>query len=115
VNRRTQCEKILALLQSANGQWVPLPQILALGCAQYSARIHTLRHEMGFHIENRTEVKNGVRHSWFRLTSGPIDHKVSSTAQFLQQWESSGSTSDLFGKQQRESSTLDFETGRRVR
>jgi hypothetical protein len=39
---------------------------LALGIAQYSARIFELRRE-GFQIENRTERAGDVRRSWFRL------------------------------------------------
>ena len=65
-----QSKKILALLRAVNGAWVPLPEILALGIAQYNARIWELR-KQGFTIENRTEVIDDVRHSWFRLVSSP--------------------------------------------
>lgn len=58
------------MLRSAHGAWVPLPEILALGIAQYNARIWELR-KRGLNIENRTEIVDGVRHSWFRLI--PID------------------------------------------
>src|ERR1700691_2001185 len=61
-----QSEKILALLRFARGAWVPLPEILDLGVAQYNARIFELRRH-GLTIENRTETVDGVRHSWFRL------------------------------------------------
>jgi hypothetical protein len=61
-----QSEKILGLLRSAHGAWVPLPEILALSIAQYSARIFELRRR-GFNIQNRTETVDGVRRSWFRL------------------------------------------------
>lgn len=64
----TQAEKILELLRSAHGTWVPLPEILALSIAQYSARIFELRRR-GFNIQNRTETEDGVRHSWFRLVN----------------------------------------------
>ncbi len=60
-----QSEVILALLRSA-GSWVPLPEILALGIAQYNARIWDCR-KRGLNIENRTETIDGVRYSWFRL------------------------------------------------
>src|SRR5260221_4277512 len=63
-----QSEKILGLLRAAHGAWVPLPEILALGIAQYNARIFDLRRQ-GFTIENRTEVVGNERHSWFRLVS----------------------------------------------
>ena len=69
IHRNTiQSEKIHALLLAAHGAWVPLPEILALGIAQYNARIWQLRHECGLTIENKTELgDDGVRHSWFRL------------------------------------------------
>ena len=61
-----QQSQILALLRAAHGGWVPLPKILALGIAQYNARIFSLR-RAGFDIQNRIEEVDGVRHSWFRL------------------------------------------------
>jgi biotin operon repressor len=70
-----QRERVLQILQAANGAWVPLPEILALGIAQYSARIHELRRELrreGFDIENRMESLGGSRHSWFRLVPRAI-------------------------------------------
>ena len=67
-NRKTQRDRILRLLIEARGGWVPLPDILALGCAQYNARIFELR-RLNFSIENRSEIdaETGARHSWFRL------------------------------------------------
>lgn len=63
-----QSEKIHALLLAAHGAWVALPEILALGIAQYNARIWQLRHECGLTIENKTELgDDGIRRSWFRL------------------------------------------------
>jgi len=69
-NRQTQRGLILRLLIDARGEWVPLPEILALGIAQYNARVFELR-RLGFAIENRSETdpETGVRHSWFRLSS----------------------------------------------
>lgn len=61
-----QCGRILQLLAGANGGWVPLPEILALGVAQYAARVHELRRR-GHAIENKTQWVGGVRHSWYRL------------------------------------------------
>lgn len=65
---KTQRARILRLLMDAHGAWVPLPEILALGIAQYNARIFDLR-RLGFDVENKTETdpETGVRHSWFRL------------------------------------------------
>ncbi len=62
---KTQRTRILRRLIDARGGWAPLPEIMACA-AQYNARILELRRR-GFNIENRTEHKNGARHSWFRL------------------------------------------------
>jgi hypothetical protein len=61
----TQRAAILRLLIDAHGAWVPLPEIMACA-AQYNARIFELR-KIGFTVENKNEVVDGVRHSWFRL------------------------------------------------
>ena len=70
VQRKTQAAALLRLLIDAHGSWVPLPKILALGIAQYNARILELR-RLGFVIENKTERIDGARHSWFRLLDSP--------------------------------------------
>ena len=67
---KLQREKIFALLIEARGQWVPLTAILDLRISQYNARIHELR-KLGFCIENKTEMIEGKRCSWFRLLTGP--------------------------------------------
>jgi hypothetical protein len=69
-NAKTQRARILGILVAARGQWVPLPDILVLGIAQYGARILELR-RLGFNIENKTERLAGARRSWFRLASSP--------------------------------------------
>jgi hypothetical protein len=66
---KTQSAAILRLLIDAHGAWVPLPEIMACA-AQYNARIFELR-RLGFHVENRTEMVIGFRHSWFRLLTSP--------------------------------------------
>jgi hypothetical protein len=85
IHRNTiQSEKIRALFLAAHGAWVPLPEILALGIAQYNARIWQLRHEYGLTIENKTELgDDGIRHSWFRLVNSsaqsapePVKEKI---------------------------------------
>lgn len=67
---KTQSAAILRLLVEARGSWVSLPEVMALGIAQYNARIFELR-RLGFTIENRTETDpgTGARHSWFRLVN----------------------------------------------
>ena|SRR6266478_2979757 len=69
-SRSTQRAKILNVLISARGDWVPLPRITACA-AQYNARVYELR-RLGFKIVNRTRDVDGVRRSWFRLESGPV-------------------------------------------
>lgn len=80
--RKTQQARVLRLLIEAHGEWVSLPEILALGIAQYNARIFELR-RLGFLVENRTETdtRMGARHSWFRLLNpsasvAPSDPKI---------------------------------------
>lgn len=63
---KQQRQAILNLLQANLNEWVPLPEILRLGIAQYNARILELRRE-GHIIENKLKGENGTRHSWFRL------------------------------------------------
>jgi hypothetical protein len=74
-----QSEKLLALLRSAHNAWIPLPEILALGIAQYNARIWECR-KRGLLIENRTETIDGVRRSWFRLVDSPAPALASTHA-----------------------------------
>ena len=67
--RPTQCDRLLALLEAHRGDWVPLPTVLALGIAQYNARVWELR-RAGYAITNRKEMaEDGSVHSWFRLES----------------------------------------------
>lgn len=70
-NRTTQTSRIVNLLRSRSPEWVPLPEILNLRISQYSARIHQARHKWGLPVENRTEIVNGEKHSWFRLVEAP--------------------------------------------
>lgn len=65
MNTKTQRDKILGVLISARGGWVPLGEIMQ-HAAQYNARLFELR-RLGFHIENRIRDMDGTRHSWFRL------------------------------------------------
>ena len=68
-NHNIQRSRLLECLISARGGEVELPEILALGIAQYNARIYELR-KLGFRITNRTERIAGVVHSYFRLELG---------------------------------------------
>ena len=78
--RPSQTARIVDLLRSRSPRWVSLPEILELRISQYSARIHQARHEWGFRIENRTEIINGKKHSWFRLIEPGVTLHVSSGA-----------------------------------
>jgi hypothetical protein len=70
-SRASQRARILALLTSARGAWVPLPTILELKISQFGARIFELR-RLGLRIVNRTSNIDGVKHSWYRLEPGPV-------------------------------------------
>jgi hypothetical protein len=71
---RTQCGRILGRLIQAHGAEVPLHEILPLA-AQYNSRIWSLR-KMGFKIVTRTQERDGVRHSFFRLVSSPAQADI---------------------------------------
>jgi hypothetical protein len=66
---KTQPQLILDLLMAAEGAEVPLAEIMVCA-AQYNFCIHKLR-KSGYKIMNRTEKRNGVLHSWYRLESSP--------------------------------------------
>lgn len=66
--RGTQRARIFDLLKSRQGQWVPLPEILSLGFAQFGSRIFELRRD-GHKIENKTEYKNDKVLSWYKLVA----------------------------------------------
>jgi len=68
-SRTTQRNRLFDLLSSRRE--ISLPEILALGIAQYSARIFELR-RLGCEIENRVEHRDGKVLSWFRLVSAPL-------------------------------------------
>ena len=70
-NFKTQRQHILDLLMAAEGAEVPLADIMVCA-AQYNACIHALR-KLGYRIVNRSETRNGIKHSWYRLESSPAD------------------------------------------
>lgn len=70
-NFKTQRQHILDLLMAAEGGEVPLAEIMVCA-AQYNACIHELR-KRGYKIVNRSETRNGIKHSWYRLESSPAD------------------------------------------
>jgi hypothetical protein len=72
--RKSQRDQLCSLLSASLGQWVPLPTILALGIAQFGARILELRRS-GYSIRNKTEHRDGKVLSWYRLESEPTQEK----------------------------------------
>lgn len=73
-HRKSQCDRILALLREAkrwavaeDEGWVPLPNIMRLGIASHTRRIHELR-ERGFEIAMRDEWTGRERHTAYKLT-----------------------------------------------
>ncbi len=73
--RPRQRDRILALLKAHEPAWVSLPEILALGIAQYNARIFELR-SIGHRIESRQQ---GDR-SWFRLVTALASTPIPETS-----------------------------------
>jgi hypothetical protein len=66
----TQCDNILAALQSRRGQWVPMTDLWrASGAFAVHSRIADLR-KRGHAIEHRNEHHEGVVHSFYRLNLG---------------------------------------------
>src|SRR5690348_11677392 len=72
--RPSQTARLVSLLRSRSGQWVPLSEILDMSprITQFSARIWEARHEMGLEIKNKFEVKDGHKLSWFML----VEHTI---------------------------------------
>ena len=70
-----QQRKIADFILERPNQWIPLPEILALGIAQYSARILEDRRK-GLVIENRTAWVGSKRHSWFRIVVPKAQEKL---------------------------------------
>jgi hypothetical protein len=68
---KTQRQHILDLLMAAEGAEVPLADIMVCA-AQYNRCIYNLR-KGGYKIVNRSETRNGVKHSWYRLESSPAE------------------------------------------
>jgi hypothetical protein len=94
----SQRDRLLALLRRHAPDWVPLPGILALGIAQYSARIFELR-RLGHRIESKQEGS----HSWFRLITGNAQIPTSVTIdQKREQTETAVADETLFGDLQPE-------------
>jgi hypothetical protein len=77
-NFKTQRQHILDLLMAADGGEVPLADIMVCA-AQYNFCIHALR-KRGYKIINRTETRNGVKHSWYRLESSPESPSLSKSS-----------------------------------
>jgi hypothetical protein len=66
----SQVEKLDRLLSRHENEWVPLPEVIALGIAAYSRRFEDLRRiygPQGYAIENKTERgQDGITRSWYR-------------------------------------------------
>lgn len=61
----TQRDRIRKMFMDRPGEWIPLPAILAMGVAQYGARILELR-RLGMDIKNRGEWVGGQHRTYFR-------------------------------------------------
>src|SRR5689334_12367351 len=73
----TAKSRTLWQLQAAHPQWTPAI-VLARISLQYNARIFPLR-TLGWQIASRVEVRDGVKHGYFRLaTPGTFQNPRSS-------------------------------------
>ena len=68
MKRETQCNRLLNLLQSANGGWVSLPEILGLFLGSHSRRIYEIR-QRGFKVEIDDRWVKGERRTRYRLVT----------------------------------------------
>ena len=72
MSRATQCERLLNLLKSHEGDWVSLPEIMALQLASHTRRIFELRQSLklqGYQIEIKSEWPGpDERHTWYKLS-----------------------------------------------
>jgi hypothetical protein len=67
-----QRERVLQLLLSRRGEWIPAVEVAEAGGLQYGARLYEIRHDLGYEVESRTErVRTGrhsvIKRSWFKL------------------------------------------------
>jgi hypothetical protein len=71
---KDQALALARLFESKPNEWIPLPDILKTGIAQYNARIYDLRRPpYDMDIKNRWEIVEGVKHSWFMFTPKPVE------------------------------------------
>jgi len=68
IHDSSQEARILRFLERRKG-WVPAPELAAISL-QYCARIAGLR-RAGYDIENRLEIRDGVRHGFYRVKQQP--------------------------------------------
>jgi hypothetical protein len=64
---RTHEDRILWQLHASYPQWTPAP-VLSKISLQYGARMFSLR-KKGWQIENKIEIRDGVKHGFFRLAT----------------------------------------------
>lgn len=63
----TQCALILTALQARSGEWVPMPDLVAVsGSYVVHSRISDLR-QAGHQIEHKNDWVDGKCHSFYRL------------------------------------------------
>ncbi len=88
MSRATQCERLLNLLKSHEGQKVTLPRILDLRIANYRARLTELRRELwpqNYEIILFDERVGRERHTAYMLRR--ISRSTPSNANQISAWE----------------------------
>jgi hypothetical protein len=66
VSYKAQADRLLEFFKARAGRWVPLPDILALGMASHTRRIHELRKD-GWAIEMKSTRVGQARHTEYML------------------------------------------------
>lgn len=63
-----QAQKILAVLTDRRGEWVPMPDLAsASGSYNVATRVSVDLRAEGWPVENKVEIFDGVKHSFYRL------------------------------------------------
>jgi hypothetical protein len=73
-NTPTGTEKVLSILRAAGGSWVPAPALSRVSLAYTRSILENRR--LGYIIENRVQVVDGVRHGYYRLIERRADNSA---------------------------------------
>ena len=72
---QTQAGRLKSMFAARPKEWIPLPEILKMGIAQYNARIFDLR-KARMIIINKTKTIDGEVHSWFMYEPNEVQQEL---------------------------------------